>query len=132
MALQTERPGSLAGENASVTLWCLPDSLREFVDGGDPEMVVEVLTLFQDDTTKRLRELNDALAGGDRETVRKQAHTMKGAALQVGALAMSGLCREMEGNALTAPISELVELAFRTWECFRRTCEYMLQNQNWA
>jgi HPt (histidine-containing phosphotransfer) domain-containing protein len=132
MPLQTERPNLTAGQNASAVLWDLPDSLREFVSGGDPEMVVEILTLFQDDSSVRLRELNDALAAGDRDAVRKQAHTLKGAALQIGAIAMSELCREMELLATSAPGSQLLDLACRTWECFERTCRYMLQTENWA
>lgn len=132
MALQTERPSLLAAENETAALWVLPESLREFVDTGDREMVVEILTLFQDDSAPRLRELNDALAAGDRETVRKQAHTLKGAALQVGAVAMSGICREIERLAPSAPSPQLLDLACRTWECFELTCRRMLQSENWA
>jgi HPt (histidine-containing phosphotransfer) domain-containing protein len=132
MALQIEHSNSPAAENETTALWVLPESLREFVETGDREMVVEILTLFQEDSAPRLRELNDALASGDREAVRKQAHTLKGAALQTGALAMSGLCREIERLAPSAPSSQLLDLACRTWECYERTCQRMLQPGNWA
>jgi HPt (histidine-containing phosphotransfer) domain-containing protein len=131
MALETERPSSPVAENETAATFVLPESLREFVDSGDAEMVVEILTLFQEDSAARLRELNQALAGGDRETVRKEAHTLKGAALQIGALAMSGLCREIEQRAHSASSSELLDLACRAWECYDRTCRRMLQTENW-
>jgi len=130
MALHTERPNSSAAENETAVLWMLPESLQEFVDSGDEQMVAEILTLFQEDSAERLRELDQALAAGDRATVRKQAHTLKGAAMQTGALAMGGLCRDIEILASSAPISQLFDLACRTWECYDRTCRRMQQEEN--
>jgi HPt (histidine-containing phosphotransfer) domain-containing protein len=131
MALETERPNLPIAENESAALWSLPETLREFVDSGDEETVVEILTLYQDDSAGRLRDLNQALAAGDRETVRKQAHTLKGASLQVGAHRMSALCRDLELLANHAPLPQLVDLACRAWECYDQTCR-MLPRENWT
>jgi two-component system, sensor histidine kinase and response regulator len=127
MALETESPISPAAEDETAAAWTLPESLREFLDSGDSEMVVEILTLFQEDSATRLHEIGRALAGGDRETVRRQAHALKGSALQVGALVMSRLCRDLEQNASGAPRAQLFELACRTWECYHLTCRRMLR-----
>jgi HPt (histidine-containing phosphotransfer) domain-containing protein len=130
MAPELERLNTPVVETETAITWALPESLRDFVESGDREMVVEILTLFQDDSAARLRELNDALAGGDRETVRKQAHTLRGSALQIGAFAMSGLCGELERLATSVPVSQLLDLACRTWECYDRTCRRMMQIEN--
>lgn len=130
MALETELPNTKVVDSGTADLWTLPESLQEFVASGDEEMVVEILTLFQDDSAERLRDLNQAVSAGDRETVRKQAHTLKGASLQVGAIAMSGLCRELEMLATSAPSAQLLELAYRTWACYDQTCRRMQQTDH--
>jgi len=106
-------------------LWKLPDSLNEFVLTGDEEMVMEILTLFQQDSAERLRELNLAVANHDRDRVRKQAHTLKGAALQVGAMSMAALCLEIERQVICGEDARLVELGCQVWECFDQTCRVM-------
>jgi HPt (histidine-containing phosphotransfer) domain-containing protein len=105
-----------------MALWVLPDSLMEFVNNGDAATVAEILVLFRTDAGERLRKLNSAAAVGDRETVRRQAHTLKGSSAQVGALPMAMLCREMEDVAADAPDSELLDLANKAFDCYNRTC----------
>jgi len=126
MTPEPRRQGAVA-ERETQELWKLPDSLLEFVDSGDEEMIVEILTLFQHDSAERLRDLNVALANKDRDAIRKQAHTLKGAALQVGAMALSSVCLQLEKHADRTPEPELLELVCRAWEYYERTCREMLQ-----
>jgi HPt (histidine-containing phosphotransfer) domain-containing protein len=128
MAPDIQRPAILA-ECETSDLWKLPESLLEFVNSGDEEMVAEILSLFQQDSAERLRELNVALSNHDRVSIRKQAHTLKGASLQVGATALSTLCLEIEMYADEAPEAQLVDLVVRTWECYDRTCREMAAGQ---
>ena len=64
-------------------------------EGGDSEIVLEVLSVFQTDTAARLRTLQAALAAGDTAQVRTQAHSIKGSASQVGALGLAALCQSI-------------------------------------
>jgi len=118
-----------AVQNENATLWSLPETLREFVETGDQEMVTEILTLFQDDSAERLQLLNQSLSEGNRDAVRKQAHALKGASSQVGAQQMSELCREMEVRANGAPQSDLLDLAWRICDCYDRTCRVIFENR---
>jgi HPt (histidine-containing phosphotransfer) domain-containing protein len=79
-------------------------------EGGDSEIVVEVLTVFQSDTAKRIQALETALAGGDTVIVRTQAHSIKGSASQVGAPGLGALCQRIERAAGQGPSSELSAL----------------------
>jgi HPt (histidine-containing phosphotransfer) domain-containing protein len=124
MASELERPAVVA-EHEGTELWKLPESLLEFVNTGDDEMVAEILELFQQDSSERLRELSAALSSCDRESIRKQAHTLKGAALQVGATALSVICLELEQHAADRPEPQLADLVYRAADCFDQTCRQM-------
>lgn len=90
--------------------WTLPEELRQLAEAGDGNLVKEVLSVFQSDSAERLQALRAASAAGDRETVRKQAHTLKGSSAQVGALAMSNICQRLESCAREASAQEIDDL----------------------
>ncbi len=96
--------------------WALPEALQELAVCGELEIVAEILSLFQSDTDKRLALLRGAIHRGDRSRVRAEAHSLKGSAVQVGALALADACSEMELTAETlpslAPLLEQIELRF--------------------
>lgn len=83
--------------------WSLPEALQQLASAGERDIVAEVLTLFQSDTGSRLQELRRAVESGDRKRVRSQAHSLKGSAVQVGAMAMGESCRDLELTAETRP-----------------------------
>lgn len=90
--------------------WTLPEALQELAISGEQEIVVEVLSLFQSDTSARLRSLREAAQRGDRRRVQAQAHSLKGSAVQVGAIGFADCCREMEMTAESRPdLMSLVE-----------------------
>src|SRR4051812_39191703 len=91
-------------------LWSLPEELRALADGGDDDLVKEVLSVFQSDTEDRVKTMRAACGTGDREELRKQAHALKGSSAQVGALAMAKLCQTLETTARTADAAELERL----------------------
>jgi HPt (histidine-containing phosphotransfer) domain-containing protein len=96
--------------------WILPDVLQELAFSGERAVVAELLLLFQSDTESRLAELRTAAASGDRRRVRAQAHSLKGSAAQVGAVALTDSCRELELAAETRadllPLLEEIEERF--------------------
>jgi HPt (histidine-containing phosphotransfer) domain-containing protein len=89
-------------------------------DIGDAQTVREVIAVFQSDTEKRIRKIRTAIAAGDALQVRAEAHAIKGSSGQVGAMHVSGLCRQIEAAAikqdLTTAIGLMPELeaAFQT------------------
>lgn len=87
-------------EGAPGAAWSLPEELRMLVDLGDAETVREVLVVFQRDTAIRIQKIRAAIAAADAPQVRAEAHAIKGSAGQVGAMDVSGLCRQIEAAAL--------------------------------
>jgi histidine phosphotransfer protein HptB len=87
--------------------WVLPEELRALAEGGDDDLVKEVLSVFQSDTAERLHAMR---ATTDREELRKQAHALKGSSGQVGAIGLSKICQTLETNARAAQPDELQKL----------------------
>jgi CheY-like chemotaxis protein len=78
-----------------------------------PEIVDQLIELFQDSTPPLLRELREGAEAGDAETVRRAAHKLKGSCQNIGASGMAAQVAELERAASVAPEQlEDLEVAF--------------------
>ena len=84
----------------------LPEELVLMAKEAGGEMVIELLAIFQEDSMARLEELHRAIGNGDSGAIQSQAHSLKGSAAQIGAVAVSGLCRQMERLSKTGTVLE--------------------------
>jgi CheY-like chemotaxis protein len=71
--------------------------LREVL--GDPGLVADVIELFCTDATRRLDDLDVALAMADFVGLRRTAHTLKGSSANVGAVGVTQLAERAERSA---------------------------------
>jgi HPt (histidine-containing phosphotransfer) domain-containing protein len=86
------------------------DILRDLRDmGGEDAFVAEIVQLFLEDTTRRLPDLERALAEGRVADVAREAHTLKSASSNLGATAFSSACAELETLARGGDCGGLVE-----------------------
>jgi signal transduction histidine kinase/CheY-like chemotaxis protein/HPt (histidine-containing phosphotransfer) domain-containing protein len=114
---------------------CLPASvgtsaleagaLAEFVDlaGGDTALLAELVETFLTDADERLVAMRAATAAGDRETLGKTAHTLKGSSSSIGARDLAALAGKLEADARTLTAAEatgLVETIAREVERVRQ------------
>jgi HPt (histidine-containing phosphotransfer) domain-containing protein len=88
----------------------VPAALRQLAECGDGELVEELIAVFQTDTAQRLELMRRAVDAADYSTVRLEAHTIKGSALQVGANRLADHCRQVEMEARKARPDSLVPL----------------------
>ena len=63
---------------------------------GDEEMAQTVVEVFLDDIPKRIESLKRSLEAGDAETVKRIAHSIEGAAANIGGEALRELAGEIE------------------------------------
>jgi HPt (histidine-containing phosphotransfer) domain-containing protein len=82
----------------------------EEATGGDYEFMKELVDLFLEDATERLRELEAALATNDAEQLGKCAHKLKGSSANVGADHMSHLAKSLEERAKQSNLDQADEL----------------------
>lgn len=58
--------------------------------------------VFLDDAPRRLAAMADALRQNDAVSLQRAAHTLKGAAANIGAVALESRCRELEESGKAA------------------------------
>lgn len=67
--------------------------------GEDSDFEVELLTLFLNDTDNNLRQLEQAIAVQNMQTIEDVAHALRGASVNVGASAIARVAAQMESVA---------------------------------
>ena len=80
-------------------MWRVPETLKEFAEAGDDTIVLQLIDAFRCDTARRLDRLHEALARLDPGTVKAEAHSVRGAARQMGAEGLADLCHSVETAA---------------------------------
>src|SRR5262249_52882006 len=95
------RPGSAEGTAAAKTPSELPQDhpLRLLESQGRANLVVEIIDLFLQTTPVRLEGLRDAHRTGDTAGFLSVAHSLKGAAIQLGARGIAELCSRVQTEA---------------------------------
>lgn len=81
--------------------------------GGDPEFVATLLDSFTDDTPAMVEQMRHGVASGDRDTVRRAAHTLKSNAATFGATALAALCADLGTAARTDALTDAQEAVRR-------------------
>lgn len=78
--------------------------------GGRDELVGKFLSLFHSSVTKSLDDLEQAAQNRDCGQLRKIAHSIKGAAANIGAVRISNVAHEIEEHAGNSQLGEAVSL----------------------
>jgi HPt (histidine-containing phosphotransfer) domain-containing protein len=95
-----------------------PERIREVV-GDDREILLELVSLFFEDTQQRLEKLQKALAGGDLLVTRNEAHAIKGASGNFGAERLHEAAKRLEDAARAGQIAPARELGALMRTCFQ-------------
>jgi HPt (histidine-containing phosphotransfer) domain-containing protein len=90
----------------------LLENLRALQDPGEPDLALELITLFLRDTDSRLTRLRAAITAGDRPAIAELAHQLKGSAgaLSAGRLGETASSLEQSvrhGNPDAAALRDL-------------------------
>ncbi|RMD79566.1 MAG: Hpt domain-containing protein [Lentisphaerae bacterium] len=75
------------------------DRIREVLDGVSKDFYSTLVDTFQSHATKESYKILKAYLKGDYETIRQSAHSIKGAALNIGAARLAWLTLQLETAA---------------------------------
>ncbi|RPE67745.1 signal transduction histidine kinase [Tibeticola sediminis] len=98
-------PGAMAASDLPVLDGSRLEEFREFDDEAQT-LTREVVRLFLDTLAQRLADIDAALAAARAEALCTAAHALKGAASNIGALALQQACAELESVAQTGALPE--------------------------
>jgi len=97
--------------------------LRQMRDGGVPDVFRDLLQLFRADVPPLLAAMRAAVAAGNAEQLKQAAHSLKGAAANLGARRMSGLTAELEAIGRGGTVEGAEALSDRLDSQFRQVCD---------
>jgi HPt (histidine-containing phosphotransfer) domain-containing protein len=76
---------------------------------GDEKIYEEIIRLFLEDVPGQIRSLQEAVSGGDAAMAERQAHTLKGASGNVGALGLQKVAQETEMACRAGNMGKAIE-----------------------
>ena len=76
---------------------------------GDEEFLMEVLEGFIGNVTSQIKLIRQAISDGDAETVRREAHSIKGGAANLTANDLSGIAFEIENIGKSGMLEEGID-----------------------
>jgi HPt (histidine-containing phosphotransfer) domain-containing protein len=85
---------------------------------GDPMFTAELIDIMLEDGASKIRNIRSACEAGKHEEVGKLAHSLKGAALNIGAGSLASLCANIDdtvrklGQLSSAEQVDCVEIEF--------------------
>lgn len=91
------------------------------ITGGDAAFVDELIDTYLDDAAVQIEALRRAAAAGDFAGLVRPAHSLKSSSDNVGAVALTNLCRALEADARGGTVTEPVERIARVAEVFEAT-----------
>ena len=102
-----------------------PDSVNDAVDmtvlsglqdaqaEGEPDLIVELIDLYLDDTPRRLDAMTALLENRDMLSLRRAAHSLKGSSATLGAGRTAQLCEAIEELTQDNSLDAFAELLHR-------------------
>ena len=72
------------------------EELLSLSDQGDPELLIDLIQMYLQDSPNKLAEINAGLEAQDYERVERAAHSLKGSAGNLGAVLVQRDCDQLQ------------------------------------
>jgi len=76
--------------------WNVLDMIASLQPPGSGNLLRKVILLYLDSSSALMKSVREAVGGNDADTLHRAAHTLKSSSAYLGALAFSGMCKELE------------------------------------
>jgi HPt (histidine-containing phosphotransfer) domain-containing protein len=107
-----------------------PINLEKAIDefGGDKELLAEVISGFTAKVIEQIGTIREALSCGDAETVRNEAHTIKGGAANLTAENLAKSAFDLESKAKSGELDGAGEILDNLEREFNLLLQYIGEN----
>ena len=95
------------------------DSLRQLQREGRPDIVQQVINLFFKDAADLLKDLKEGAANKNAALLHHASHALKSASANLGAMALSSRCKELEAMARSGVVSDAAPIVVAILEDYR-------------
>jgi two-component system sensor histidine kinase/response regulator len=82
------------------------EQLRKVITNGKPELLTRVVKLYLTESPKLIQRLKQAAGAADAPAIANSAHSLKSSSANVGAMALSRYCADIEASARRADTDE--------------------------
>jgi two-component system, sensor histidine kinase and response regulator len=103
--------------------------LRVLEQQGRGALVVEIVDLFLETTPQRLEQMREARLKGDNKSLFSLAHSLKGAAVQLGAWGMAALCQNIQTLGRAGSMAETGDALYRLEAEFQGAARTLVQEK---
>lgn len=86
------------------------NSLQRIRGDHEPDLVVELIDLYLEETPRRLASMSVHLEERDVPSLRRTAHNLKGSSAAMGAAGTAGLCKAVEETIQNGPRETVANL----------------------
>jgi HPt (histidine-containing phosphotransfer) domain-containing protein len=82
------------------------DALLALRKPGAPDPRRRVITIYMDSAPKLMEAIRKAFAASDETSLKKAAHSLKSASMNVGAKGLGAICADLEGLAMAVSLDD--------------------------
>lgn len=103
---------SSANENNAAAGAAITTMLNDLSDSLGAESVIAIVEVFRDVSTNQIRSIEVAAENNDITTLKREAHSLKSSAANLGAQNLADLCAALErADSLSGPVPDLIQNA---------------------
>lgn len=117
----------LATKAVTPVVSVIESTAYEALQNMGPDILANLVATFESEALERIAQLRTAAESNDVETLRKEAHALKGAALVLAAMALSDLCRDLELKAASGIIEDPVSIVSKIGSVLAETLRQLRQ-----
>lgn len=118
VATVVDRDDHQASLNNNVVDLSIIEAFDEYAESGEPSLVVELIDLYVENTTRQISEIATALKDGNQVGLKQAAHALRGSSVTIGARGIGKTCevleRERVGSTRVAELLTNIERDFAT------------------
>jgi HPt (histidine-containing phosphotransfer) domain-containing protein len=105
------------------------DELLSLCDDGDPELLLDLIQLYLDDSPAKIQGLQTGLASGDMDLVERAAHALKGSSGNLGARLLQETCEQLQLTARQPNQTRIQQLVAQAQTEFAAVCSELARLQ---
>jgi HPt (histidine-containing phosphotransfer) domain-containing protein len=105
-SIAVQRPAASAAPQAEVLDRQVLDELSRMLGSGKPDMLASLINLYLAESPKLVGELKRVAGAGDAGEIARVAHSLKSCSANVGAMALSRYCAELQAAAKRGDTAE--------------------------